>query len=72
MSTMGRIVKHVSLLAIGGVLGVLGIQLTPDIASPVHAFLERLAPTDGSLAVAACTPEMQEDDIFFVTCGGIY
>lgn len=69
---MHSTVKHISLLAIGSVLGVAGIHVAPDLAPSLHTFLQRLAPNDDSLAVAACTPASQEDDIFFVTCGGIY
>lgn len=69
---MGNTMKRISLLIIGGVLGVVGIQMTHESAPSVQTFLQHLTPENDSLAMLACTPEMQEDDIFFVTCGGIY
>lgn len=72
METMSSTVKHMSLLVIGGILGVVGVHITRDSAPAIYTFLQSLTPSNDSLAVLSCTPEMQEDDIFFVTCGGIY
>lgn len=67
-------VRNLGLFLAGCVLGVGGVQAVRETDVPLTALQDMLGiqSKENGIAMLACTPQMQEDDIFFVTCGGIY
>lgn len=72
---LGRKVKAAmssfALFMFGMVVSLSGIAIAK--ATPLaHFFSTSLSARDGNAVALACIPKAEEDDIFFVSCGGIY
>jgi hypothetical protein len=66
--------KHLGLLFAGFALGFGGVTISRDgiaIPSTLSTHIDQ-AEHGNALASLACLPQEENDDIFFVTCGGIY
>lgn len=64
--------RHIGLFALGCALGLSVPMLRNGLTLPeTLSFTTRMVERS-PLASAACVPHAEEDDIFFVTCGGIY
>lgn len=59
-------VRNALLFLLGGVLALLGLESLHGAAS------SPLASERPAQNAQACTPTENPDEIFFVTCGGIY
>jgi hypothetical protein len=64
-----RIWKSVALVCAGLAIAVCGIVLKKGHS--LVAFLQNPAKAKGHEALA-CTPKEEQDDVFFISCGGIY
>ena len=65
--------KALALATLGFTLGLLGISAYEG-RSPTGVFLSQANSGRGTLASASCVPEEQaeSDEIFFLSCGGIF
>jgi hypothetical protein len=66
-------IKAAALLALGFMGGVLGISLYSN-STLAQSIPQLLADTSGPVAANACVSDVQadEDEIFFLSCGGIF
>lgn len=55
----------------GCFVGVVGMLVYGDTPSTRDWFIHAAVNTD-TLAVARCVPDAHEDEVFFISCGGIY
>jgi hypothetical protein len=69
-----RRLKHISLFALGCAIGATGLTLSRDGGVPqVSQFLhDRVAQAPNGHEAYACVPQTTNDNIFFISCGGIY
>lgn len=66
-------IRAMVLAVVGFLLGTLGVSLYAN-SQGLPGFLQSLTATKQSHAslANACVPVSTDDDIFFISCGGIY
>lgn len=71
---MQATLKHAGLFAVGCVFGLGILYISRNEFSALVPLSQVIDGSEhgASLASLACVPQAQTDDIFFVTCGGIY
>jgi hypothetical protein len=62
-------VRNVSLLSLGAATAIMAILIG---GRDVLASKNAAGDQGGRLAAVACVPEVESDNIFFISCGGIY
>ena len=67
--------KDVGLFAVGCTLGglaVITLQSGGSVSATDRIAMELESRYEGGREAVACTPTSDNDDVFFISCGGIY
>jgi hypothetical protein len=65
-------IQTLVLAGVGFLVGRIGIEVYADTSAGNALHLATVEKQTLSLAEAACVGQAQEDDVFFLSCGGIY
>ncbi len=70
---MAANIRTLRLFLFGCLIGAVGMLVygNTEVARNWFNYVNVTTQTD-TLASAQCTPEAEEDEIFFISCGGIY
>ena len=64
--------RTLRLFLFGCLIGVVGMLVYGNTEAARNWFSVADVSNTGTLASAQCVPQTEEDEVFFISCGGIY